>query len=229
MLTFLLMSEVVAEHWLYSDPMVRSLSFLAPGIRSRWYSVPVVRSLSFLAPGIRSSCNSVDSAEGDCDTRFWCWILWQGQLQHRQWTWRRQHLQRWVSYLVRLNPVNPQRITSGLRRNFSLSPCYSFHKSHFLKLQIQFYSQFRNGNPKRRKNKKTKNNNKCFGAYLYSAGTQNRNLRLAGWTILFYGPRQEPVLVTANTGKTRERYWKKCRWMDRKGRNYQGRNPCQQA
>ena len=58
-----------------------------------------------------------------------------------------------------------------------------------------------------------------FLAYLYSAGTRHGNLHPAGWPILLCGPTEEPVLATANVGKNRERFWKKCRWMDRKGRN----------
>ena len=45
-----------------------------------------------------------------------------------------------------------------------------------------------------------------FFAYLYSAGTQHGNLHPAGWPILFCGPTQEPLLATANTGKTRKRF-----------------------
>ena len=61
-----------------------------------------------------------------------------------------------------------------------------------------------------------------FWAYLYSAGTQDGNLTPAGWPILFCGPTQEPVLAAANTWKNRKRCGKKCRWMDRKGKNKQG-------
>ena len=57
-----------------------------------------------------------------------------------------------------------------------------------------------------------------FLAYLYSAGTQCGNLHPTGWPILFSGPTQDPVLAKANTGKNWERFWKKCRWMDRKGK-----------
>ena len=32
-------------------------------------------------------------------------------------------------------------------------------------------------------------------------------------------------ILRANTGKDWERFWKKCRWMERKGRNKEGRNP----
>ena len=56
-------------------------------------------------------------------------------------------------------------------------------------------------------------------SYSYSAGTQHGNLHPAGWPILFCGPTEEPVFTTANIGKTQERVWKKCKWMDRKGRN----------
>ena len=39
------------------------------------------------------------------------------------------------SWLVSLcfEPGEPQRITSGLNKNFTLSPCYSFHKSSYHK------------------------------------------------------------------------------------------------
>ena len=39
-----------------------------------------------------------------------------------------------------------------------------------------------------------------------------------GWPISFCGPTHEPVLAKANTGKTSERFWKKCRWMDLENR-----------
>ena len=66
-----------------------------------------------------------------------------------------------------------------------------------------------------------------FCAYLYSEGTQHGNLLTAKWPILFCRPTQEPVLATANTGKNWEKFWKKCRWMDSKGRNKQGRKSWQ--
>ena len=50
--------------------------------------------------------------------------------------------------------------------------------------------------------------NTCFGTYLYSASTQHENLHPARRPILFCGSTQEPALATANTGKTRERFWK---------------------
>ena len=100
-------------------------------------------------------------------------------------------------------PSQPQRITSGLKTNFTLSPSYSFHKSSYHKSCCFFLP------------------------YLYSADTQHGNLHPAGWPILYCGPTQEPVLATAYTGKNRERFQKKCGWMDWKGRNKQGRNPWQ--
>ena len=66
-----------------------------------------------------------------------------------------------------------------------------------------------------------------FWAYLYSAGTQHGNLHPTGWAISFWRPRQEPVIAKANTRKNWERFCKKCRWMNWKGRNKQGRNPWQ--
>ena len=66
-------------------------------------------------------------------------------------------------------PSQPQRIISGLKTNFSLSPTYSYHrslyhKSLFLKPQLKLYPQF------------WKNSNTCFGTHLYSAGTKHGNL-----------------------------------------------------
>ena len=80
-------------------------------------------------------------------------------------------------------PSQSQRITSGLNTNFTLSAGYSFHKSSYHK--------------------------SCFFlAYLYSVDTQHGNPHQAGWPISFCGPTQQPVLATANTIKTRERFWK---------------------
>ena len=60
--------------------------------------------------------------------------------------------------------------------------------------------------------------NHVFLAYLYAASTQHGNLHPAGWPILFCRLTQE---------KNWERFWKKCRWTDWKGRNKQGRTPWQ--
>ena len=70
-----------------------------------------------------------------------------------------------------------------------------------------------------------KNKTHALEPIYISAGTQHRNLHPAVWPILFCGPTQEPVLAISNTGKTWEKFWKKCRWMDRNGRNEQGGNP----
>ena len=86
----------------------------------------------------------------------------------------------------------PQTITSGLNTNFTLSPSYSFHKSSYHK--------------------------SCFLAYFYSAGIQHGNLHPAGWPVLFCGPTQEPCVSHRQHRRNRKRFWKKCRWMDRKGR-----------
>ena len=70
-----------------------------------------------------------------------------------------------------------------------------------------------------------KDNNTCFRACLYSAGTQHRNLHQLSVPmsrVTYFILRAH----TANTGKTRERLQKNCKWMDQKGRNHQGRNPC---
>ena len=66
-----------------------------------------------------------------------------------------------------------------------------------------------------------------FLACLHSAGTQHRNLPLARWPILFCGPTQKPCVSHSQHRKNREGFGKKCRRMDRKGRNKQGRNPWQ--
>ena len=97
-------------------------------------------------------------------------------------------------------PSQPQRITSGLNTNFTLSPSYSFHRSSYYK--------------------------SCFVlAYLYSADTQHGNLPPAGWPVLFCGPTQEPCVRHSQHRKSRERFWKKMQvnWSERK----QGRNPWQ--
>ena len=79
-------------------------------------------------------------------------------------------------------PSQPQRIASGLNTNFTLSPSYSLHKSLHHK--------------------------SCFLACLYSAGTQHRNLHLAGWPFLFCGPKQEPCVSHSQHRKNREKFSK---------------------
>ena len=123
----------------------------------------------------------------------------------------------WLLVSWCFEPSQPQRITSGLKTNYL--HVKSLHESllhrslffFFLKPQLNFCPQFRNAHPEKLIT--------CFGAYLYSLGTQHGNLHPARRPILLCGPTQEPVLATDSTRKTRERFGKKCRWMDRKGRN----------
>ena len=109
-------------------------------------------------------------------------------------------------------PSQPQRIIPGLKTNFTLS----IHSTSRYTTSLFFTNSINRFGTQTKKNKNT-----CFGAYLYSAGTQHGNLHRAGWPILFCGPTQEPVLATANTGQTRERFWGKCTWIDRMGRKQQ--------
>ena len=76
-------------------------------------------------------------------------------------------------------PSQPQRITSGLSRNFNLSPSYSFHKSLYHK---SFFTQATAQRLSTISERKTKpeNKNTCIGAYLYSIGNRHGNLHLAG-------------------------------------------------
>ena len=55
-------------------------------------------------------------------------------------------------------------------------------------------------------------------------GTKHGNLHPAGWPSSLCGPTQEPCVCHSQHRRNRERFWNKCRWMDRKGRNKQGRN-----
>ena len=65
----------------------------------------------------------------------------------------------------------------------------------------------------------------AFLAYFYSAGTQHGNLYPAGWPILLCGPTQETCVSHSQHRRNRESFFfNKCRWMDWKGRNKQGRN-----
>ena len=61
-----------------------------------------------------------------------------------------------------IEPSQPQRITSGLSTNFTLSPSYSIHKSYFTTSHVK-------------KKKKIK-------AFLHSVGTQHGNLHPGGGT-----------------------------------------------
>ena len=144
----------------------------------------------------------------------------------------------WVNYLVGwcLEPSQPQRITSGLKTSFSLSPCYSIYKSlnHlksiFLLNNNHPLSYFTKRNQcctthlifdrTHQSLSKSKNHiqnfetptrkytSSCFGACLYSAGTQHGNLHQSPGTT----SRVSYFILRAHTGKTRECFFgKKCR------------------
>ena len=90
-----------------------------------------------------------------------------------------------VSKLVSwcFEPSQAPRITSGLNTNFTLSPCYSFHKSSYHKL--------------------------FFLAYSYSADTQHGNRLRQGDLFYSVGQHRNHVLATANTGEIGGRFGKK--------------------
>ena len=114
-------------------------------------------------------------------------------------------------------PSQPQRITSGLKTNFSLSPAYSSHESWYTP-QISFSQTTTKTitTISERKPRKTiahvlqpihipraLNTGTCIqqGDQFYSAGL-HRN----------------PYVSHSQHRKTTERFWKKCRRMDQKGR-----------
>ena len=99
-------------------------------------------------------------------------------------------------------PSQPQRITSGLKTNFTLSPDYSFHKSSYHK--------------------------SCFLSLFVVRGHSTREPASGMVTYFILRAYTETgVSHSQHRKKNRKRFWKKCRWMDRKGRNMQGRNPWQ--
>ena len=102
--------------------------------------------------------------------------------------------QQWVSWCF--EPSHPQRITSGLNTNYTLSPSYSFHKSSYHKSCFFCFCFF-------------------WGLFLFR-GHSAREMPLVGWPILFCGPTQEPCVSHSQHRRNRERFLKKCRWMDRK-------------
>ena len=101
-------------------------------------------------------------------------------------------------------PSQPQRITSGLNTNFTISKLVISQviipQSHVFFFFKAIYIP------------RSLNTGTCIqqGDLFYSAGLHSNH-----------------VLATANTGKNRERFWKKYGWMDRKCRNKQERNPWQ--
>ena len=74
-----------------------------------------------------------------------------------------------------LEPGQPQKITSRLNTNFSLSPSYLFHKS----LYHIFSPNYSSNSMHNVGTQNQKNNSLYFGAYLYSASTQRGNLHPA--------------------------------------------------
>ena len=121
-------------------------------------------------------------------------------------------------------PSQPQRIISGLNTNFNLSPSYSFHKSlhhksFILKQHLRFYPQFRNVTPQKKKNKKknktkttTNNNNQKYMFWSLFIFRGLSTLEALSGRVTFFilrGLHRNHVLNTTNTGKTRERFWKK--------------------
>ena len=134
-------------------------------------------------------------------------------------------------------PSQPQRIISGLKTNFDLSPSYSIHESLsneslFLTPQLSFKyntrkstqhpSYFTEHNNLSRNVKIISTILKCqpsktiahilepfYTPRAHSTGICITCLwRQKRWPIIFRGPTQEPVLASANTGKTQERLWK---------------------
>ena len=107
-------------------------------------------------------------------------------------------------------PSQPQRIKSGLNTNFNLSPSYSFHKSLYHKSfffpqpQLKFSTHIS-------EHKTRKNNNTFFfffSLFIFREHSTREpaSSRLTYFILLAY---KELVLATANTEKTRERFWKK--------------------
>ena len=58
--------------------------------------------------------------------------------------------------------------------------------------------------------KTSKNNNTFRNLFIFRKHSLWGNQHPARWPILLCGSTQEPVLATANTVKTLERFWKKC-------------------
>ena len=126
------------------------------------------------------------SPKSDCSCQggWWGWRcvqMWWNGCKHYTLTqyWVNLFQLRLVSQLVgALSPVSHKGLHQGWTQTSLCFQSYSFHEPSYHK--------------------------SCFWAYLYSAGTQHGNLHPAGWSILFCGSIQEPVLATANTGKNWE-------------------------
>ena len=100
-----------------------------------------------------------------------------------------------VSWCFELS--QPQRITSGL--NKKLHSISKLFVSQIVIPQVMFFEPI------------------YIPRALNTGTCINRLWKRAGWPILFRGSTQELELARANAGKTRERFYKKWRWMDRKG------------
>ena len=99
-------------------------------------------------------------------------------------------------------PSQPQRITSGLNTNFTISPSYSIHKSSYHKtcffLSLFIFWRYSTRKP-------------ASGRVSYFI------LQACTGTMCLPQPTQEHW----------ERFGKKCRWTDRTGNNKRERNPWQ--
>ena len=123
-----------------------------------------------------------------------------------------------VSCLVSwcLEPSQPQRITLGLKTNFNLSPNYSFHKSLyrkslFPKPQLKFYPQFRNVNQEKQLH--------MFWSLFTFLGHSTREPASSRVTYFILRVYTGTDVSHSQHRKKSGEVWKKCRWMDRKGRN----------
>ena len=100
-----------------------------------------------------------------------------------------------VGYLVgALSPVNQKELyTSGLRTRLNPPPSHSFHKSLY---QKSLFSNHRQNYVHNFGTQTHKNKNTCFVAYLYSMGTQHRNLHQLSVTM----SRVTYFILQAHTG-----------------------------
>ena len=112
------------------------------------------------------------------------------------WRWQilSQNLGKLVSWCF--EPSQPQRIASGLNTNFTLSPTYSFHKSSYHKSY-------------------------CFSLYIFSGHSawEPASSRVTYFILQAYTGTS--VSHSKHREKNWEGFWKKCRWMDQEGRNWQ--------
>ena len=90
-------------------------------------------------------------------------------------------------------PSQPQRITSGLNTNFTLSSSYSFHKSSYHK--------------------------SCFCLLAYFRGHSTREPASSRVTYFILGAYTGTGVSHSQQETLLERFWKKFRWMDRKAKN----------